>query len=343
MNQITAIFCGFGKVGRALARLLDERAFLLKEKYNIELICPAVITSKGAAVLPEGLPLAELADLADKGQRPEEHPIYGRIGFGVKDTTVEFAPGVLFECTITDMTTGEPGVTHFMLGIQHGWHIVSANKGPLVHHFREFREAAKKAGVRLKYSGAAAAALPTADIGLTCLAGSTILKIEGILTTTTNLLLTRMAETGKSYSEALAEAQQMGLAETDPRLDVEGWDTANKIIILANTVMDCDLRLSDVPVSGITQLDPAYVQFVKENGKAIKLLGIAERKGKTVAASVQPVEVDNTHSLFGVYGASKGIVFTTDTLGTITVLGGKPGPAGTAASMLKDLINIYRE
>jgi len=340
--KITVILCGFGKVGRALGRLLTERASVLKNDYNIEVTCPAVITSKGAAVAIEGLPLAELADFADSGQRPELHPEYGRLGFSVRDAVSEFPPGVLFESTLTNIETGEPGVTHFRLGIEYGWHIVSANKGPLVLYLPEFQESVKRAGVCLKYSGATAAALPTTDVGFFCLAGSTILKIEGIFTATTNLLLTRMAETGQSYTEALIEAQQLGLAETDPRLDVEGWDTANKIIILANTLMGCRLRLSDLKITGITRLDPNYVKSVKESGKAIKLLGVAEGIGDTVNAYVQPTVIDTAHPLFFATGTVKGVTFVTDTFGTITVIGGRPGPAGTAAAMLKDLINIYR-
>ncbi|KPK89446.1 homoserine dehydrogenase, partial [bacterium SM23_31] len=222
-------------------------------------------------------------------------------------------------------------------------HIVSANKGPLVLRMQELKQAARAAGVSIKYSGATAAALPTTDVGLTCLAGADILKIEGIVTGTTNLILTRMAEQGIPYKEALKEAQKMGMAETDPTLDVEGWDTANKTVILANSLMDCNLKLSDVTVKGITNLDPAYVKKTKENGKEIKLLGVAEKINGNVRAYVRSTMIDSTHPLFGVNGTDKGITYTTDTMGIITVTGGRAGPVGTAAAMLKDLINIYRE
>lgn len=344
--NVSCILCGFGNVGRALARLLEERKGLLQEKYGISLICHAVIASRGAVVSTDDLPLQAIVDFVDRGSRLDTHPDFGREGYGVKDAVAEFKAlpgGVLFESTPTNIDTGEPGLTHFNLAIENGWHIVSANKGPLVLRMQELKQAARTACVSIKYSGATAAALPTTDVGLTCLAGATISKIEGIVTGTTNLILTRMAEKGVPYEEALKEAQKIGMAETDPSLDVEGWDTANKTVILANSLMDCNLKLSDVSVKGITDLDPAYVKKTKESGKEIKLLGVAEKINDGVRAYVRPTVIDGSHPLFGVNGTDKGITYTTDTMGNITVTGGRAGPVGTAAAMLKDLINIYRE
>ena len=342
--KISCILCGFGNVGRALARLLEERKNLLHEKYGLQLVCHAVIASKGAVASSAHLPLLEIADFVDRGNRLDMHPQFGLAGYGVQEAVSESAePGVLFESTPTNIETGEPGLTHFKLAIEHGWHVVSANKGPLVIHMKELKTAAAKARVRIKFSGATAAALPTTDVGLTCLAGSSISKIEGIVTGTTNLLLTRMAESGQSYEIALKETQKIGMAESDPSLDVKGWDTANKMLILANTLMDCDLKLSDLSVTGIAALDPAYVKEIKDSGKETKLLGVVEKVHGTVKAYVRPTVIEKSHPLFGVNGTEKGITFTTDTMGKITVTGGRAGPVGTAAAMLKDVINIYRK
>ena len=135
----------------------------------------------------------------------------------------------------------------------------------------------------------------------------------------------------------------MGIAESDPSLDVEGWDTACKIIILANALMDSTISLSDMEIEGITGLDPELVQETQHNGQSIKLLGVAEKKGDAVRAFVKPTILDNIHPLYTVNGTEKGITFTTDTMGKITVTGGRAGPVGTSAALLKDLINIYRK
>ncbi|MCH8286878.1 homoserine dehydrogenase [candidate division KSB1 bacterium] len=341
--KVNCILAGFGNVGSALGRLLHERTNLLTQKYDIDLVCCAVIASKGAVISNVGLPLDVIVKFVESGNRLDTHPQFGQKGLTVLDALNKFEPGVLFESTLTNIKDGEPGLTHFNKAIENGWHIVTANKGPLVVKMAELKKAAKKAGTKIKVSGATAAALPTTDVGLTCLAGSTISKFEGIVTGTANFLLTRMAETGKPYDEALKEAQAKGMAETDPSLDVEGWDTANKTIILANSLMDCDLKLDDLSIEGITGLDPAYVKKTKDEGKEIKLLGVAENGKDGVKAYVKPVVVDSSHPLYGVNGTNKGINFTTDTMGEITVTGGRAGPVGTSAAMLKDLINIYRE
>ena len=341
--KLSCIICGFGNVGTALAVLLEERRDLLLHEYGIEIVCRAVIASKGAAVSADGLPLQELAGYVRGGNRLDSYSGFGRTEYVLQDAVSSFEPGIIFEVTPTDIKSGEPGLSHFKSGIEYGWNIASANKGPLVIHMKELKKSARKAGVKIKFSAATAAALPATDVGLTCLAGSSISKIEGIVTGTTNLLLTRMAETGQSYHDALIEAQEKGLAETDPGLDVEGWDTANKTLILANTLMDADLSLTDMEVEGITGLDPVYVRETHQKGKSIKLLGTAEKKGNSVSAFVRPVIVDKEHPLYAVNGTEKGITFSTDTMGKITVTGGRAGPVGTSAALLKDLINIYRK
>ncbi len=341
--NVSCVICGLGYVGKALAQLLEERSALLEKQYGISLACPAIIASTGAAVSTEGLPLSKIAKYVQNGNRIDSHPNFGQAGYTLHDAVSSFEPGIVFEVTPTNIKTGEPGLSHFQQSIQQKWHIASANKGPLILGMQELKSAAHDAGVQIKVSGATAAALPTTDVGVTCLAGSTISRIEGIVTGTANLLLTQMAETGQSYHEVLKKAREMGISEPDPRLDVEGWDTACKIIILANELMDSTVSLSEMEIEGITGLDPKLVQETKQNGQSIKLLGVVEKKGDSVRAFVKPTTVDNTHPLYTVNGTEKGITFTTDTMGEITVTGGRAGPVGTSTALLKDLINIYRK
>jgi len=191
-------------------------------------------------------------------------------------------------------------------------------------------------------SAATAAALPTLDVGLSCLAGTEVLTAEGILNGTTNYILTRMYEDGCPYAEALAEAQKMGVAEPDPSLDVEGRDTANKILLIANEVLQAGLSLGEIPVEGITRVTPEEIQRARKDRKVVKLIGKAERKNEKVVASVAPRALPLDHPLASVRGTEKAISYLTDTMDRVTVSGGKSNPLGASAAILKDIIRIYQ-
>jgi homoserine dehydrogenase len=208
---------------------------------------------------------------------------------------------------------------------------------------RRLRALAAEKGVFLKFSGATAAALPTLDVGLFSLAGARIEGIQGILNGTTNYILTRMGE-GLEYAEALKEAQGKGIAEPDPAHDVGGWDTACKLLLITNACLDADYVLNDIQVRGIAGLDADFVRSAKREGRSVKLLATAapRRHGGRWSLDVRPSLVESTHPLVHVNGTEKGITFLTDSMGSVTVTGGRSNPRGAAAALLKDIINIYR-
>jgi len=154
--------------------------------------------------------------------------------------------------------------------------------------------------------------------------------------------LTRMHEEGTPYAVALAEAQRMGVAEPDPSLDVEGRDTGNKILLIANEVFQAGLSLKDVSVKGITGITPVEIKQAKEQGKVIKLIGKVEKKDGRVTASVAPLALPADHPLASIRGTEKAISYLTDTMDRVTVSGGKSNPVGAAAALLKDVIRIYQ-
>lgn len=343
------ILCGFGRVGRAFARLLVERAALLRDAYGLALPVVAVADLDGSACLPdaspragEGLPLEELALHFEARKSLAEFPVVGRPGWAGREVIERAAADVLVETTPTNIRDGEPALTHVRLALARGMHVASANKGPFLRHYGELRALAARHGAALKLSAAAAAALPTLDVGQVALAGARLAGFEGILNGTTNYILSRMAGEGATYAEALAEARRLGIAEPDPTLDVEGHDTANKVVIIANALLDADLTPERVPVQGITRITPEEVARARRAGTAIKLIGRAAREGDRLAASVGPVALPLDHPLAGVHGAEKAITYHTDTMDRITVMGGKSDPRGAAAALLKDIINIFR-
>jgi homoserine dehydrogenase len=248
---------------------------------------------------------------------------------------------VLVEMTPTNLIDGEPGTTHIKTALQRGMEVVSANKGPLVLFYRKIHEMARRHHCGVHMSAATAAALPTLDVGTFSLRGASILSIEGILNGTTNYILSRMTDDGCRYDEALREAQELGIAETRPDYDVEGTDTANKIILIANRLLDGNLSLSDITVTGITRITVEDIDRAREQGRIIKLIGSAHRVNGTITLTVAPRSLDREHPLASVNGPEKAVTYTTDTMGNITVMGGKSSPLGAAAAVLKDMINAF--
>jgi homoserine dehydrogenase len=171
------------------------------------------------------------------------------------------------------------------------------------------------------------------------LAGANVLTVEGVLNGTTNYILTRMHVEKCSYETALKAAQEMGIAETDPTLDVAGFDTRNKLIVIANRIFDKHFGPDDVAVEGITRITSADIEKAVAAGNVIKLVGTAERDEGGLKISVGPKVLEMTHPLAAVNLAEKGISYLTDTMGRVTVTGGKSSPTGAAAALLKDLIH----
>jgi homoserine dehydrogenase len=339
-KTFNVVLVGYGHVGKAFYHLLREKRDFLAARYGLRPEPRAVFRSSGGAVpgfLPPGKDLG-----LEPGQRvnfPEVltwHP-----ELRLKTVLEDIEPGVLIECTPSNIRTGEPGLTHIRRALDSGWHVVTANKGPLVVDFKGLKDRAAQSGLALMFSCAAAAALPTLDVGMHSLAGAEILSLEGILNGTTNHILTRMNQ-GASYAEALREAQARGIAEPDPSLDVEGWDTAAKLLLITAAVMGTNLALKDIKVEGITNVSPEVLDEAGGQGRSLKLLGRVRREGGEFKAEVSVTALDRSHPLFGVDGTDKGISYSTDTMGTVTITGGNSDPRAAAAALLKDIINIFR-
>lgn len=330
---------GFGNVGKAFLQLIKKKDEDCRKRYGIDFYFAAVFRSQKSVIFSDPQKSGSLQEgllrvrEGDRGLEWQEKA-------HLRDVLDAYQPGVLVECTPTDSQTGGPGLEHIHLALERGWHVVTANKGPLVIDYKGLMEKARRKNLSLKISGATAAALPTLDVALHSLAGSEISKIEGILNGTTNYILTKMAG-GFDFKTALREAQEKGIAETDPSQDVDGWDTAYKILLLTNALFDSSFSLGDVKVEGITKMDPSYIKESAKQGKKLKLLGRMTRKAGAISLNVSLTAIDKSHPLFNVDDTEKGITFETDTMSSITVIGGKSDPTGTAAAMLKDIINIY--
>ncbi|MGB7294357.1 MAG: homoserine dehydrogenase [Candidatus Aminicenantales bacterium] len=328
---------GFGHIGKAFVALLQEKGEFLRKRYDLNLSLRAVLKSGGGFSGETDLTECALSEIP-AGQT-SGHPLW-KDGLTVESALKKIEPGILAECTPSNLQTGEPGLRHIRTALENGWHVATANKGPLVVASKILLKLSREKRLSLRFSGATAAALPTLDIGLFSLAGAEILSIEGILNGTSNFILTRMGE-GATYHEALADAQARGIAEPNPELDVEGWDTAAKLLLISNSVLGLELTLNDITVKGITGISPSLVSGAKREGRALKLIGKISRTEGRWRAQVSPLALESGHPLFHVEGTSKGITFLTDTMGSITVTGGKSDPRGAAAALLKDIIHTF--
>ncbi len=344
MKTIRIILCGCGGVGKEFLQLIADRKKEIEQKYNLSLIVPAAVDYKGAAIADngEGLPLSHLVDFIKQGNEIQTFPEYGKENISGVRVINQITADVLVEATPTNLIDGEPGKGHIFAAIKKSMEIVSANKGPFVLFYKDIFKKAEDHNCGLHISAATAAALPTLDVGLTCLAGSRVSSAEGILNGTTNYILTQMRDKKTAYADALKEAQELGIAETDPSYDVEGKDTANKTILIANRIFNKTFGLNDITVKGITGVTLKDIEAAAQDGKVIKLIGTIEKNGEDIRLNVAPKILDKTHPLAFVSGSEKAITYMTDTMGSITVMGGMSSPVGAAAALLKDLINAFK-
>ena len=332
---------GYGGVGKALVRLLNmQEEVLAKDHLHIQV--PYIVDYYGGIYQAEGIDLQQLAAFTEK-----EKDITKFTG-GSADITVDHIASdktvdLAVIMTPTNKETGQPGADYVRKLLTTGKHVVISDKGPVMLYYDELYRLARDHGVQLCIGCTTGGALPSINGGLMDLAGGEITSIEGVLNGTTNFILKFMEERACEYAEALKEAQEQGIAETNPTLDVEGWDTAGKLLILTNVLMQEKKTLDDIQVEGITHLTAAEVaQAASENCK-YKLVGKTLRKEDgQLSMTVKLEKLSQDQLLYSVEGKNKAVRYCCDTLGELVIIGGASGVIPAAASILRDMVNIHR-
>lgn len=342
MNSINIALIGCGNVGLKLLELVHTKKAFLLEQYHLQLNFVVVADSSGAAIDEHGLDVIKVIETKKKAGTVASYPEKGYRNALLVDVLKKSNAQIVIEAGVTNIENGGASLEHAFEAIQLEMNVVFLSKGPIVCGYQQLRDLALEKNVQLKYSGATAAALPTIDLALQSLAGTEIQSIEGLFNGTTNYILDRMTSHGVTYQEALLEAQEKGIAETDPTLDVDGWDTAAKILILANAAMKTNFSMKDLEVTGITKITPGEIDKAKRQGKVIKLIGEVyyDQNEARIKIKVSPKLLSSEHPLSNVKDALKGVHFLTDTMGELTVIGGKSDPKAAAAAALKDIITI---
>jgi len=342
-RTVRVALVGVGNVGRAFLGLMTTKRQVLRQRYGIELVLTGAADSSGAAFGPAQLDPAAVLRHKEAGHGVGHYPRCGQRGLPAVEMVRQVAADVLLEASPVDLKSGQPGLDCVRAALARGMAVVLANKAPLALAYQELVEKASAPGAGgLRFSATVCGSLPVINIGQRDLAACTIERVEGILNSTTNYILTAM-EAGRSFEGALREAKAEGVAEADPSLDIQGWDAANKLVIIANAVLGMPATLQDVDVLGIQDLTPDDLKAARARGQAIKLIAAALRQpGGGYRLSVHPAALPLDHPLATTSGWEMGIVWYTDLMGVQFAKVDERGPTPTAAAMLRDVISLYQ-
>jgi homoserine dehydrogenase len=332
---------GFGNVGQGFAEILRDHGPRILEQSGVRFRIVGVSDNlKGSIHDPAGFEPGDLLDAVRLAGNFGGVDAPDRGWDGVEMARRSAADAVV-ELSYTDLETGEPATGHIRAALEAGKHVVTTNKGPVALHYAELSEMARERGLDFGVEGTVMSGTPTVLNGMNLLRAAGIKRVQGILNGTCNYILTRMEE-GSTYEDALQEAQDNGYAEADPTGDVEGFDAAGKVVILANLLMGVPIGMPDVDRTGISALTPADIAEASDAGERWKLIGTLEPTDAGVSASVKPERVALDHPLASVGGAVNAVTYTTELLGDVTLVGPGAGRLETGYAVLVDLLEIHR-
>ncbi|MFX0135445.1 MAG: homoserine dehydrogenase [Candidatus Hodarchaeota archaeon] len=326
---------GFGNVGRAFVRILLERKQDLEKRYGFQNKIIAIFELNGAFINEAGLNLKEFIDL-DPTQFKNNKNWKSKVT--ANNLIPQLNMDTVIELTHTNVKTGEPGLSHIKTALNNGKHVVTANKGPLAIAFPELKELAKKNNCHLRFEATTGGAIPVFHLAETALMGNNIISIKGILNGTSNFILTQMSRQNVPFSIALKEAQELGYAEADPSLDVDGIDAACKIVIIANSILNQRVTLSDVKINGIREVTKDAIELAREDGYVIRHIASAE-DGK-LEASPRLVPANST---FAIEGTQNLIKLETDLAKEIFIIGRGAGGKEATSAIISDLLYIHKK
>ena len=262
--------------------MLASQAEYLQQRYGVAFSVVGAADSSGAVIEPGGFDPVGLLAAKERGGVAGIERV-GRRGMSAIELVETVQADIVLEATPVDLRTGEPGLGVTRAALRRGMSVVLANKGPLALHYTELAglsDLTRAGAPALRFSACVGGAMPTINLGIRDLAGARVLRVEAVLNGTSQFML-RSMELGQTYEAALADAQRRGLTETDPSLDVDGWDAAAKLVILVNAVLQQPATIRDVDVEGIKDVGPAALAAAAARGERIVLLCLAEPDGRS--------------------------------------------------------------
>ena len=335
---------GYGNVGRALIELLAEKEIVLREQHGLTIGVTGMLTRTSGGWLANDdemgvSPAAALAMGWPSGGLPAGASAFTGDGEAFAAT----APGdALVELTTLDAQRGQPALDHMRAALAAGKSVVTANKGPIAHGYRELRALAEIRGVSLRFESTVMDGTPIFNMAEAALPATTISGFRGLLNSTSNYVLSRMAQ-GETLEVALSGAQKLGIAEANPANDLDGWDASVKATVLANVLMGSDIRPGDVQREGLSAEAMRAAQAALLPGQTLKQVAEAGRQGDTVVARVRLEAMPPSDALAHLSGMEAGLTLHTDTMGDLTIIEGEGGPTQTAHGVMADLVAIARQ
>ena len=330
MKKYRLAFIGFGNVGRALARLLVSKTTELRDSYGIEWEITGVATRRiGWRADGNAFDVAKLLSGSDETTAHSD----------IDEWLARATPDVVFETTSLNRETGQPAIEYLPKSLQAGAHTITANKGAIVYGYEELNELAVAKGKRLFFESTVLDSAPVFSLFRETLPAVKVRGFSGVFNSTTNVILETM-EAGRSFAEGVKTAQELGIAETDPSHDVDGFDSIMKICAIARVILRSPLLPNEVRREGIRGLDPATLQAARAEGKPYKLVSrAAVNPDGSVTASVRPEQLTANDPFGGVRGTSLAVHFELDTIPGLTVVSHRPNLQSTAYGLLADFVN----
>ena len=331
MQQVNVALLGFGNVGQSFA----EYTYRIGVAHSRKVCIRAIADSSGGRFFDDSQSFASA--LAHKKSGKPLSKFEGGKFIGDARNFIRTLPSVgipiLVETFPTSLDSGQPALDLLIDALKQGTSVVTVDKGPLVHGFEALKEAAWKGSAVLGYSGTTGVDMPES------IADDRVLEIRGVLNGTTNYMLTEMQQRGRSFDDALAAAQAAGVAEPDPTLDVGGWDTAAKILILAKSLMGAESRLAEVSRIGIGPETESLIRIARSTGRAVRLIGRARFWQGRVRLSVAPKLVGEDSPFYSISGTSKAALFRTQGKGEVLALG-RSGRDAISRTIVDDIAKM---
>jgi len=332
---------GFGNVGQALVQLLETKQDVLRAEHGFSTRIVGIATLRhGMAIDPSGIDVNDALRIAKTGGdlsqlSTQPHP-------GTILNFIETVPAdVLFENSPVNHQTGQPAADHLRAALARGMHGITANKGPVVYAYDTLTALARENGVRFLFESAVMDGAPIFSLFRGPLPAVELKGFFGILNSCTNLLL-EMMENGRSFDEAVEYGRSIGITETDPSADIDGWDAAIKVAALSTVLMGQPLKPDQVEREDIRGITREMIQGALQEGKRWKLVCSAKLTDGRLEAKVAPQRVSPRSPLYSINGTSSFVQFELDTLPGLGILESNPGPDTTAYGLLADLINAVR-
>jgi len=331
--EVKICLIGMGNVGTSFLQLLKEKRDNIQVTFDFNCKLVAIFERDGALINRDGINLDNVLENYTNLRKNQ----YWTSSVKAQDLISTLDLDICIETTPTNPNTGEPAFSHIVEALENNIDVVSSNKAPFYLHYSKIQKLAKKMKCFVKFEATVASCVPTLSIKES-LMGNTISRIRAILNGTNNYILSRMTAEGVSFSVALKEAQELGYAETDPTLDINGYDAAGKLVILSNKLLGWSKSIEDVRIKGITKITPHALELAKLDGYVIKHLAIAEENNLTVEPRLvkrnSPLNIQGTLNL---------IELQTKYAGNIILMGKGAGGFEAASAILNDLINIVKK